>query len=161
MQPSFADGGILVLYPRSNCINSNMPNRRVHFYTPFSVVRYMRFCTAPKPPLCKGRCPAGAVELSIPQSASLTACGPGRKRGLLPALAANSPPGCLFNASRPLRLTKCRRKAAVARLHAPAGAVHKGSFPNPIHNTKIRPMFVTIGRINCFMKPAVPAGLFL
>ena len=114
----------------------------------------------PKPPLCKGRCPAGAKGLSIPQSASLTACGPGRKHGLLPALAANSPPGCLFNASRPLRLTKCRRKAAVARLHAPAGAVHKGAFPNSIHNTKIRPMFVTIGRINCFMKPAAKSGAF-
>ena len=45
-------------------------------------------------------------------------------------------------------------------MHAPAGAVHKGAFPNPIHNTKIRPMFVTIGRINCFMKPAANAALF-
>ena len=88
--------------------------------------------------------------MSIPQSASLTACGPGRTPGMLPALAANSPPGCLFNASRPLRLTKCRRKAAVARLHAPAGAVHKGAFPNLIRNTKIRPMLVTIGRILLF-----------
>ena len=46
---------------------------RAHFYTPFGVVRWVRFCTAPKPPLCKGRCPAGAEGLSIPQSASLTA----------------------------------------------------------------------------------------
>ena len=39
---------------------------------------------------------------TIPQSASLTAFGPGRKHSLLPALATNSPLGCLLNASRPL-----------------------------------------------------------
>ena len=35
------------------------------------------------------------------QSPAVTAYGPGRKHSLLPALAANSPPGCLLNASRP------------------------------------------------------------
>ena len=68
---------------------------RAHFYTPFGVVRIVRFCTAPKPPLCKGRChgasrdggiaAAGSCVFAltfgksvllyrtIPQSASLTA----------------------------------------------------------------------------------------
>ena len=27
---------------------------RAHFYTPLGVVRYMRFCTAPKPPSDEG-----------------------------------------------------------------------------------------------------------
>ena len=34
---------------------------RAHFYTPFGVVRHTRFCTAPKPPLCKGRWHGKAV----------------------------------------------------------------------------------------------------
>ena len=28
---------------------------RAHFYTPFGVLYDLRVCTAPKPPLCKGR----------------------------------------------------------------------------------------------------------
>ena len=38
--------------------------------------------------------------------------------------------------------------------------LHKGAFPKPIHNTKIRPMIVTIGRINCFTNTHLkPAGI--
>ena len=66
---------------------------RAHFYTPFGAVRRVRFCTAPKPPLCKGRWHGvsrdggivrqdfatierlrrNRIAATIPQSASLTA----------------------------------------------------------------------------------------
>ena len=42
------------------------------------------------------------LHKTIPQSASLTAFGPGRNRRLLPALAKNMPPAYFLNASRPL-----------------------------------------------------------
>ena len=36
---------------------------RAHFYTPFGVLYDLRVCTAPKPPLCKGRwAPQGDSE---------------------------------------------------------------------------------------------------
>ena len=40
-------------------------------------------------------------NFSLPQSASLTAYGPGRKHSLLPALAKNMPPAYFLHASRP------------------------------------------------------------
>jgi len=47
--------------------------------------------------LCRGSGCALSVSLRS------TASGPGRNRRLLPALATNSPPDCLLNASRPQR----------------------------------------------------------
>ena len=38
---------------------------------------------------------------TLPQSPAVTAFGPGRKHGLLPALAKNMPPAYFLNASRP------------------------------------------------------------
>ena len=52
---------------------------------------------------------------TIPQSASLTAFGPGRKHGLLPALAKNMPPAYFLNASRPLHKGALQRTTATVR----------------------------------------------
>ena len=43
--------------------NSNLSNRRAHFYIPFGVVRAVRYCAAPKPPLCKGRWAKSSILL--------------------------------------------------------------------------------------------------
>ena len=38
---------------------------KAHFYTPLGLVRIVRFCTAPKPPLCKGRCSAQRIKIAM------------------------------------------------------------------------------------------------
>ena len=71
------------------------------------------------------------TAVSIPQSALLTAYGPGRKHSLLPTLAKNMPLAYFLNAWRPL---------------------HKGALdaPAPVHSTTNPTHDTFMGRINCF-----------
>ena len=86
---------------------------------------------------------------ALPQSAPLTAFGPGRKHGLLPALAKNMPPAYFLNASRPPGGSlKCPRAPAICakrnfiaakpQLHrakptsfAPTAQLHRGEAARP------------------------------